>query len=138
MAAVRDAIVATVTGAIPALNGYDTVPDAPNLPALIVQPATCLFADEFVQRGMDVWEFDLLVLVSARDMELAQDELDAFVTGAGDSSIRLVVRNNRSLGLDGTTSFVDRLDSYGARFDAAQVDHVGAVLRLVVRTQPYS
>ena len=137
MAAIRDAVKDTLEAAIPQLHVYDTVPDAPNLPAVIVQPVTCSFADEFIQRGMDVWEFDLIVLVSARDMGLAQDDLDAFVTGSGDESIRRVIRGARSLGLSGTQAHVDRLDSYGARFESAQVEHVGAVLRLVVRTQPY-
>lgn len=129
---IRDAIKTTIGAAIPTLHGYDTVPDSPELPALIVQPAGSNF-HVAMGRGTDRWDFDLLVLVSWGDSGLAQDQLDGFITGAGASSIRQAVFNARTLGLTGTDATVAGLSEYGIK-TAAAIDHVGAVLRLTVLT----
>lgn len=129
---IRDAIKTTIGAAITSLHIYDTVPDSPELPALIVQPTLSDF-HVAMGRGTDRWEFDLIVLVSWGDSDLAQDQLDGYITGAGASSIRQAVFNARTLGLTAVDATIAGLSEYGIK-TAAAIDHVGAVLRLVVHT----
>jgi hypothetical protein len=130
---IRQAITDTLD-TIPGLRVTATVPDVANLPAVVILPRTTNF-DMAFGRGFDEYEFDLAVLVSRAEPRTGQDALDAFITGAGSSSIRQTVFNNRTLGLsDGTQAHVSRMSDYGTQFPAAGVDHIGAVLRLVVQT----
>lgn len=129
---IRDAIKTTVESAVPAMHGYDTVPESPNLPAFVVQPIDSDFHITMA-RGTDTWNFDLVVLVSWGDSDLAQDELDGYISGAGAASIRQAVFNARTLGLAGTDATVSGVTEYGVK-TAAAVEHLGAVLRLTVHT----
>jgi hypothetical protein len=132
--AIRDAIASTLDG-LGNLTPYATVRDAANLPAVIAIPTEADF-DVAMGRGVDTWTFDLLVLVSIREMRIAQNELDGFVTGAGSNSIRQAIFNNRSLGLsDGTDAHVAGMREYGSQYQLAKVGHVGAKLQLVVHTK---
>ena len=133
LSAIRDAVKATITANITTLEVYDTVAD------VVVTPAVVVFPDEadFVQamaRGFDRWEFDLYVLCGRGVADEGQDALDAYVTGAGSSSVREVIFNNKTLGVAGLDAYVSGMSEYGAFFDAASIPHVGAKLRLVVLT----
>jgi len=135
LAQIRDAIKATVGASIPSLFAYDTVPGSPNLPAVVVMPAED--AADFqvaMGRGLDTWTFDLFVLCSYAEAGLGQDALDSYITCAGDSSIREAIFNAKTLGLADCSAHVASVRHYGSRFAAASIDHVGAVLRLVVLT----
>lgn len=132
--ALRDAIDSTITAAIPALHGYDTIADAVNLPAFIVIPESAEFA-QAMARGTDTWEFNLYVLVSRAEPELGQDSLDEFVTGAGGSSIRQAVFLNKTLGLGDVDAHISRMSGYGGSFESSAVEHIGAILRLIVHTR---
>lgn len=133
LAAIRTGLKSTITTAIPALFGYSNVPEVTNLPAVVVAPRNIDFQGA-MGRGLDVYEFDLIVLVSRRDDDLAQTELDAYVTGAGASSIRQAIWNARTLGLANTDAHVYRMESYGAQWDVGDLNHVGAVLKVRVST----
>jgi hypothetical protein len=133
LAAIRDAIKTTITDNVTGLRVHDTIPDVVNLPAVVVVPRTADF-DVAMGRGIDTWEFDLFVMVSKGSTRAAQDALDAYVTGAGTSSIRQVIFTNRTLGLSNTDAHVARLIGYDLTFEASNVDHVGAALRLIVHT----
>lgn len=131
--AIRDGVKTTIEAVVSDITAYDTVPDVTNLPALVCVPLTADF-DVAMGRGLDTWEFELYVLVSTADMGIGQDALDAYVTGAGAKSIRAAVFGNRSLGLDGTNATVTGMSDYGAKFNVADLQHIGAILRLVVHT----
>jgi hypothetical protein len=133
---IRDAIKTTVGNAIAALTPYDTIPGAPVLPALAVMPAPSETADFVVSmgRGTDTWRFDLVVLVSARDEDLAQDDLDGFISGAGAFSIRQAIWNARTLGLADCNAHVSGVTGYNLAYTVCSIDHVAATLRLVVHT----
>jgi hypothetical protein len=130
---IRDALRDTVVAAIPALTGYDTIPGSPNLPAFAVIPVEADFAVA-MGRGADTWLLDLFVLVSSRDEALGQGELDQYVTGAGTKSIRQAVFTTRALGLSNVDAHVAGMTGYNLGFSAAQIDHIGATLRVVVTT----
>lgn len=129
----RTAIKDTVSAALTELTPYDTVPDDINAPALIVAPAISDFT-KAMQRGLDQWEFDLIVLIGLIDPQVAQNQLDAYVTGAGPKSIRQIIYNTRTLGLSNVDAHVRAMTAYGNRYDVAGVDYTGATLRLVAIT----
>lgn len=131
--AIRDAIKATVEAANPELFGYDTVPEVANLPAVVAVPDIADFAVA-MGRGADTWELDLAVLVPWTDADVSQDALDELVTGAGPKSIRQVIFQNRTLGLDDVDAHISGMSEYGAQFEMAQIEHLGAKLRIVVHT----
>lgn len=133
LSAIRDGIRDTLLANIPGVEVYDTVPDVVITPAIVVEPET---ADFFVAmgRGTDEWIFNLYVLCSRAVADEGQDQLDAYVTGAGTSSVRQVIFQNKTLGLTGTDANVSGMSGYGGTFESASIPHIGAVLRLVVVT----
>lgn len=133
LSAIRDGISDTLTANISNLEVYDTVPDVAITPAVVVIPESADF-NIAMGRGTDRYEFDLFVLAGRAVADEEQDSLDEHITGAGARSIRQVIFNNRDLGLSGIDAHVSGMDRYGGQFDAAQVQHIGAVLRLVVLT----
>lgn len=86
-------------------------------------------------RGTDTWELDLHVLVSDADQQLGQVNLDELVSGAGTRSVRAAVFSTKTLGLSNTDAHVAAMTAYGVRFEAPEIDHIGATLRLVVHTR---
>lgn len=127
----RDGVKATLGVALPEMTVYDTVPDAPNLPCVIVRPTSATYG--FTKGDPDdTWPLDLYVLVSLGDIGLGQDALDDYVSSGGDRSIRDVVRRFPDLGIAGVRARVASMSNYGAQFEAASVQHVGAVLGLIV------
>ncbi len=141
LAEIREALRTTLKAAIPELNVYAQVPDVSQLPAAVVLPASpstsgfvCDFNGAF-GRGLDTWHLDLYVLVSRAESVLAQQALDKYVTGSGPKSVRRIVYEVPDLGLtDGTDAHAEGIRNYGGEFSTAQVPHVGAVVRLTVRT----
>lgn len=131
---IRTAIAETLS-TLPGLVGvYRTVPEVTEVPAIVVDVDTVDFV-RAMSRGTDTWNLSIYVLCSYADAQLGQDALDAYVTGAGVYSIREKVFLNRGLGLtDGTDAHIDSITEYGARYEAAGIDHVGATLSMIVHT----
>jgi len=101
MSEIRDGLKTTISG-ISGLRCYDVIPDnAINFPVAMFIPTNIEF-DLAMQRGTDLYTFDVLIAVQRSDARTAQDKLDAFVTGSGSSSIRQIIYNNRTLGLANT------------------------------------
>ncbi|MEU6674760.1 hypothetical protein [Streptomyces sp. NPDC046925] len=137
---IRAALKATLKAAVPDLSVYSEVPSVKQVPAVVPMPAprpdgmTCDFNGAF-GRGMDEWTLDLFVLVAYGDPALAQKNLDQYVTGKGPKSIRQIIFNAPDLGLaDGTDAHAEGIREYGGSFASAGIQHVGAVVRLTVRT----
>jgi hypothetical protein len=133
LAQIRTALKTTIETAIPTLKVYPTVESVNVVPAAVVLPGEADFLVA-MKRGTDTYTFQLLVMVAAGDAEVAQNSLDTFVTGAGDTSIRQAVFNARTLGLSDTDAHVSGWSGYAARFESAGIDHIGAVLALTVHT----
>lgn len=133
VAQIRTGLKTTITTAVTALFGYEQIPESVNVPAVIVVPRTSDFAVA-MGRGVDTHEFDLIVLVARADDSLAQTALDAYVTGAGSSSIRQAIWNTRGLGLSGTDAHIYGMEQYSAQWDIGGINYVGAVLKARVTT----
>lgn len=131
LAEIRSALAAAIEAAVADLTGYETVPESVNAPAFLVVPRLSNFETVF-GRGTDQHIFDVIVLVSRRDDELAQLDLDPYVTGAGSSSIRQALWNDRTLGGVVDEARVTGMTDYGATFPVGLVDFVGARLTVEV------
>lgn len=131
---IRAALKTTIAAAIPALAVYDRVPESLSiLPAVVIVPTASDFAVA-MGRGVDAHEFDVFVLVTRSDDGLAQTALDTYITGAGSSSVRQAIFQNRSLGLSDCDAHVFGMASYGASWEFAAIDHIGAALKVRVHT----
>jgi hypothetical protein len=137
IAQVRAGFKTTIENTISGLFVYRTVPEIANLPAVACSLAPDETANFTVAmgRGTDTWNYDLYVLAAYRDAEIGQDDLDQFIDGNGDKSIRQAIFNNRSLGLPNVDAHISGVSQYGSNFETNDLQHVGAVMRLVVHTK---
>jgi hypothetical protein len=83
----------------------------------------------------DTYLFDLDVLVQSADLRVAQDALDAYLSGAGPRSIRQAVYASRdtrgdALGVANCKARVPGWGRYATGFEGAGIAHLGAVVRL--------
>ncbi len=136
----RQAIYDTLFDPGDDLSVYTTTPETnPNYPAVLIQLATSVFTNIQARNGgQDTYEWDLVILVSGADLDVAQEQLDEYLATSGPLSIRQRIRENPALGIADnarTTAWVDRMESYGITLSRdPEVRDFGAVLRLLVRT----
>lgn len=126
--AFRDALADPV---IVGLNSYKSIPSNPIYPCVIPIPKEADYTKAF-QRGIVVWEYDLIVLVSGLDSEGSQDRLDQLIDISGGGSIPNALYNNRTLGLGDVDVAVTGVGGYLIRFLNI---HVGATLKVRVVTR---
>lgn len=132
---VRDGIKTTLENNITGLRVYDVVPDyALNFPVAIVLPVNINF-NISMQRGTDLYTFDILVAVERGNSRTAQDKLDQYITGQGSSSLRQAIFNNRTLGLDNTDATITGVSNYAADVNLNGIDAIGANVSLEVYTK---
>jgi hypothetical protein len=100
--------LATITG----LRTAATMPDNPNPPIAIVVPQSVNYDDTF-QRGMQTYQFTVVVIVGRVDERTAQNNLDSFVSSTGPKSIKLAIESDKSLGGKAFDVRVSEMRNYG-------------------------
>lgn len=96
IAGIRDGLrtrLETISG----LRVHDTVPGQINPPAAIVRRRRTDY-DSTMARGSDDYEFVVTVFVQLASDPKAQDDLDAYLDGAGVKSVKAAVEGDASLG----------------------------------------
>jgi len=132
---ITDAIKTTLNDNISGLRVYDTVPDMGlNFPAAFIVPTNIEF-DTSMQRGTDLYTFDILVACQRTDSRTGQDKLATFITGQGSTSIRQAIFNNSTLGLSDTTSRCLAVSNISADVNVNGIDAVGANVEMQVYTK---
>lgn len=129
--------VAAILAEVEGLTVLTRAPESPPsvLPCLVIGEPNAEFAEGEARRGLDSWDFPLLLLVGMGDYQLASEALDAYLARSGPKSIRQPFADVPMLGLvDGTRAYLDRLEDYGPRESIDGQRTAGAVLHLVVRT----
>jgi hypothetical protein len=126
------------------LTGYGYVEPAPVVPCVMTVPVTVRYDPAGRGAGWgpgtdDVWQVELWLLLARVEDKVDQRLLYELVDGAGPRSIRRATIHARSIrgdmyGLRNVKARLLGTDSLGARFTAAGLSHVGAVLRLEVIT----
>jgi len=134
LAEIRDGLKTTV-GNISGLRCYDTVPDnAINFPVAIFIPTEIQF-DLAMQRGTDLYTFDVLIAVQRADSRTAQDKLHGYITGQGANSVRQTIFNNRTLGLPDTDARAVSVSNVSADVSVNGIDAIGANIEVQVYTK---
>ncbi len=85
--------LATITG----LRAYEYIPDNPNPPCAVVQVGRISYDLSF-QRGVDQYEFRILLICGRVAERSAQAAMDAFLNPIGTSSIKTAVQGDATLG----------------------------------------
>lgn len=131
---IREALTSTVKAGIATeVYAYERVGDVVQGPAIVVVPSKADFTGAFA-RGLDDWDFDVVVIIRRVDTAESQKVLDRFVTGSGPDSVREVLHNNPTLGLDDTDAFAKGVDKYGGEFEIGNAPYLGAIIKVCVRT----
>lgn len=75
---------------------FDYVPDQVPTPCAVVGNLTLTF-DVAQNRGLDLAQVDIIVIVSRMNERGAQDKLDGFLAGSGAGSIKAALTTNTTL-----------------------------------------
>lgn len=141
----RNALVSAITSEIPELFSYPSIDAVVQVPCIIVSVLKADYAVS-VQRGFQTavmsmgldglqeWTFELYVLVNVQDMQTSYSELDQYVGGTGDKSIRQAIFNNDTLGGVVEDCMVLTMDQYGGQYALTKIPHTGARLTIKVLT----
>lgn len=132
LAEVKEALKNTLAGL--GLQVYPQIEAVVNGPACVITldpKQSANFAESFSLNSV-CWYFNLLLLVGEQDMESATNQLDAFVTQRGPSSVREYLFSNRSLGLSDATAFARSVSNYGGTMTVAGNKYMGATVRVEV------
>ena len=134
LAEITDGIQTTL-GSISGLRVYDNVPDMGlNFPAAFIVPTNIEF-DLAMQRGTDMYTFDVMIAVQRADSRTGQDILHGYITGSGSNSIRQAIFTNRTLGLDDTDARVSTVSNISADVSVNGIDAIGANIEVEVYTK---
>ena len=93
---IRDGIKKNLSS-IDGLRTYDIVPDVIVPPCVVVGQLDFTF-DLNNARGLDQANLDVFVIVQRFSERAAQDKLDKYLAGSGDSSIKAAIESDRTLG----------------------------------------
>lgn len=132
---IRAALKETLETAISGIHVHDKMVGIVNVPAVVVQPVEADF-EVAMGRGLDAWNFDLIVLASKADERTSQERLDELVDGGGDKSVRKAVFSNNTLGLPSTNAHISGMSGYNGQYTVGSFTYAGATLHLAVRTKP--
>lgn len=134
LAQVRDGVAVTLEAAIPGLSVYPRIESVANPPAVVVGVADDLDYRVVMNRAAMTWELNLYVLTSKAVNAVGQLDLDELIDIAGARSIPQALYAD-DLGLPDTQAHVATMTGYGGTWEAAGIDYIGAVLRLIVHTK---
>lgn len=118
--------IATISG----LRTANLIPDQVNPPIAIITPETITYDTSFA-RGLDEYNFTILVVVHRVAERSAQSSLDAFCNPTGSTSIKTAIESDRSLGGKAQTLRVTDLRTYQA-LSVGDVDYLAAEFSVVV------
>lgn len=104
--------LATRLATISGLRTSATMPDNPNPPIALIMPTSVSYDDTF-KRGMQTYVFNVLVIVGRVDERTAQNNLDAYVSSTGTSSIKLAIEGDKTLGGVVFDTRVSEMRNYG-------------------------
>ena len=122
--------LATNLATISGLRTANLIPDQVNPPIAIITPETITYDTSFA-RGLDEYNFTILVVVHRVAERSAQSSLDAFCNPTGSTSIKTAIESDRSLGGKAQTLRVTDLRTYQA-LSVGDVDYLAAEFSVVV------
>lgn len=110
---------------IPGLNSYATVPGTIVTPCAWVVPGSpAIEFDETMGRGSDQFNFAIVLAVSRTD-KLAQEQLDPYLEGSGEFSVKAAIEGGGTLGGIADWVRVSSVSSYG-EIEVNGIPYLGA------------
>jgi hypothetical protein len=105
--------IATNLATISGLRTSATVPDDPKPPVAVIVPNGISF-DTAMGRGLDTYEFTVLVIVGRVDERSAQNTLDAYCAATGATSIKTAIERDKTLAGAAQSLRVTEMRNYSA------------------------
>jgi hypothetical protein len=122
--------LATRLRTISGLRAASTQPDNPNPPQAIVNLDSITY-DSAYSRGLDEYQFTILVLAGRVAERTSQNRLEAYLNPSGSSSVKTAIQGDRTLGGKAQTLRVTEVTSYGS-INVGDVTYLAANLTVVV------
>jgi len=104
--------LATRLATISGLRTSATLPDNPNPPVALISPTSIQF-DQAFRKGMQTYSFTVMVIVGRVDERTAQNNLDAYCSSTGTSSIKLAIEGDKTLNGVAFDTRVTEMRNYG-------------------------
>jgi hypothetical protein len=121
--------IATNLRTISGLRAVATVPDNPTPPIAVIYPQSIDF-DESFQRGLQNYNFRVVVIVGRADERSAQNRLDSFVASTGSTSVKLAIESDKTLGGKAFDTRVTAMTNYGS-IDISEVVYLSAEFTVI-------
>lgn len=96
VSAIRAALAANVA-TISGMRTLARVPEIINPPMAVVMPPSIEF-DKAMGRGLDQYEFNIVIFVERMDSRNAEGLLDGYAASAGATSVKAAIESARTLG----------------------------------------
>lgn len=122
--------LATRLRTISGLRAASTQPDNPMPPQAIVNLDSITYDTAFA-RGLDEYQFTILVIAGRVAERTAQNRLEAYLNPSGTSSIKTAIQGDRTLGGKAQTLRVTEVTSFGS-INVGDVTYLAANLTVVV------
>jgi hypothetical protein len=105
--------LATQLGSIRGLRTAAVVPEDPKPPIAVVMAPTISYDTAF-GRGLDSYSFQVMVIVGRVSDRTAQQQIDAFCSGSGSSSVKNAIASDPTLGGACQSARVTEMNNYGS------------------------
>lgn len=115
---------------ISGLRAASTQPDNPMPPQAIVNLDSITYDTAFA-RGLDEYQFTILVIAGRVAERTAQNRLEAYLNPSGTSSIKTAIQGDRTLGGKAQTLRVTEVTSFGS-INVGDVTYLAANITVVV------
>lgn len=124
--------IATNLGSISGLRTSAFVPDNPTPPIAVVIPQRIEF-DAAMNRGMDTYTFDVLVIAQRMSERNAQSLLDGYCNPTGSSSVKTAIESDTTLGGKAFDLRVTEMSNYQA-LTIGETQYLAATFSVTVIT----
>ena len=105
--------LATNLGTITGLRSGATIPDNVNPPYAIIQPSSVDYHRAF-NNALSTYNFTITLVVGRVSERTAQNNLDAYCSPTGSSSIRVAIESDKTLGGVVFDTIVTGMRNYGS------------------------
>ena len=123
--------LATQLGTIRGLRTAAVIPEDPKPPIAVVMAPTSISYDTAFNRGMDTYNFTVMVIVGRVSDRTAQANIDAYCAGSGALSIKNAIASDPTLNGACQNARVTDMTNYGS-VTIGDVDYLSAEFSVVV------
>lgn len=126
LGAIRSALASSVLGVGGIRHGYPKWPDTVVVPCVVVElpDAGTIVRYDRVLNQRSHWYLDVLLLLSTNVKRVRQEELDAYLSSTGESSVKLALEADPTLGGKAMSLIVDEAGEQG-EYTLAGINYLG-------------